>query len=289
MSAQLPTPLTAKPQTELSPGLYIVSTPIGNLRDITLRALDILAGADIILAEDTRQSKKLLNAYNLSKPLTAYHDHNARERIPSVIEHLKAGKIVAQISDAGTPLVSDPGFRLVRAAIEAGINVIPVPGASAPIAALTLSGLPSDAFMFAGFAPNKSSARQTFLSKYKSLTATLIFFESPSRVKAFLDDALSVFGDRAAVLARELTKTYEEARRDTLSNLIVSVENDPPRGEIVVLIAPPLEDEQWGEAMIDAALTDVLPEMGVKRASQHVAELSGWAKRDVYKRALSLK
>lgn len=275
--------------TRLAPGLYIVATPIGNLRDITLRALDVLSGADIILAEDTRQTQKLLNAYDIKAKLTAYHDHNAAKKIPSVIEALDAGKIVAQVSDAGTPLVSDPGFKLVRAAVADGHNVIPVPGASALLAGLTSAGLPTDKFMFAGFLPNKSAARQRALEAFETVNATLVFFESPARVENSLADMQQVFGNRPAALARELTKRYEETRRGTLSELTESCRTDPPRGEIVVIVGPPDEDAGWNEAEIDKALLVHMDEMGSKRAAAHVAKLSGWAKRDVYQRTLELK
>lgn len=274
---------------QLSVGLYVVATPIGNLRDITLRALDVLRGVDIILAEDTRQTRKLLSAYNIDTPLTAYHDHNAAKRIPGILKMLSDDKRVAQVSDAGTPLVSDPGFKLVRAVSEAGYDVIPLPGASAVLAGLVASALPSDKFMFAGFLPSKSSARKTELETLSRVQATLVFFESGSRLKDCLTDMQNVLGDRTAVIARELTKRYEETRRGTFTQLIETILSDPPRGEIVVLVSPPTGTEQWSEADIDAALKDSLSDMGVKRASAHIAELSGWAKRDVYQRALSLK
>ncbi len=270
-------------------GLYVVSTPIGNLRDITLRALDVLQGADHILAEDTRQTRKLCDAYSIDTPLSAYHDHNAAARVPELIERLKDGATIALVSDAGTPLVSDPGFRLVRAATEAGIDVWPIPGASAVLAGLVKSGLPSDAFHFAGFLPPKSAARKTALSKLKTVQATLVFFTTGPRVSAFLTDAVEVLGDRQAVLTRELTKRYEEARHSLASELITSIKDTPPKGEIVLLIAPPLADESWDEAQIRDALAEQIAEVGMKRASAAIAELSGWAKRDVYAMALTLK
>ena len=273
----------------LAPGLYIVATPIGNLRDITLRALDVLRGADIILAEDTRQTRKLLDAYDIKTPLSAYHDHNAAKRVPGVIKDLLDGQVIAQVSDAGTPLVSDPGFKLTRAAVDAGIDIYPLPGASAVLAGLVASALPSDCFTFAGFLPPKSSARQTALARFKTTPGTLIFFESGGRIKDCLSDALSVLGDRQGAIARELTKRYEETRRGLLSSLVQSVTDDPPRGEIVLLIGPSVTGDMWDEAAVSAGLSDAIAEMGVKRASAHIAELSGWAKRDVYQLALSLK
>jgi len=273
----------------LEGGLYVVATPIGNLRDITLRALDVLGGADRILAEDTRQSKKLLDAYDISAPLTAYHDHNAAARIPQVIGWLEEGQSVALISDAGTPLVSDPGFKLVREAAASGHEVFPLPGASAVLAGLVKSGLPSDKFLFAGFLPPKSAARKRDLEALKSVAATLIFFETGPRIKACLADAAEVFGDREVVLTRELTKRYEEARRGSFAQMIASVDGDPPRGELVLLIGPPAAEFMWDEAKVQAALIEALPALGVKRASAQVSDISGWAKRDVYAFALTLK
>ncbi|MGB0906236.1 MAG: 16S rRNA (cytidine(1402)-2'-O)-methyltransferase [Maricaulaceae bacterium] len=275
--------------SDLDPGLYIVATPIGNLRDITLRALDILTHADIILAEDTRQTVKLLKAYNIETPLTAYHDHNAAKRIPGILKKLEDGAVMALVSDAGTPLVSDPGFKLARDAVNAGIKVVPIPGASAPLAALVTSGLPSDQFTFAGFLPAKSSGRKAALETFKSYSGTLIFFESGSRIEACLADMIDVLGTRPAVIARELTKHYEEIRRGSLADLLTSVQQDPPRGEIVLIIGGREDEGQWSEADVDKGLRDAIPSMGLKRSSNHIAELSGWVKRDVYKRALNLK
>lgn len=272
----------------LAPGLYIVSTPIGNLRDITLRALDVLQAAEHILAEDTRQTRKLCEVYSISSPLSAYHDHNAAARVPDLIERLKAGAKIALVSDAGTPLVSDPGFRLVRAAVEAGINVWPVPGASALLAGLVKSGLPSDAFHFAGFLPPKSGARQTALSKLSNVQATLVFFETGPRIAKVLADVAKIFGDRPVVLTRELTKRYEEARHGTAEELLGSVQETPPKGELVLLIGPPNEDTLWSKSQIEVALIEQIADVGVKRASTAVAELSGWPKRDVYALALNL-
>ena len=281
--------LTHEFTDRIAPALYIVATPIGNLRDITLRALDVLSAADHILAEDTRVSAKLLTAYNIKTKLSAYHDHNVAARIPVILGELAAGKTIALISDAGTPLVSDPGFKLVRAAIKAGIEVIPLPGASAVLAGLVKSGLPSDRFLFAGFMPPKSAARKTALQELINLRATLIFFETGKRIAAALADMQSVFGDRHAVISRELTKHYEEARRGSLEALITSVRDDPPRGEIVLLIAPPAAAQYWDEAQITAALEKAVPEQGLKRASGEIAQMSGWAKRDVYQLALKIK
>ena len=274
---------------KLEPGLYVVATPIGNLRDITLRALETLHMADHILAEDTRQTRKLLDAYDIKTPLSAYHDHNAAKRVPKLIEALDTGKSYALVSDAGTPLVSDPGFKLVRAAIEAKIDVYPLPGASAVLAGLVKSGLPSDQFMFAGFLPPKSAARKTALEAFARVKATLIFFETGPRIKACLQDIKAVLGDRDIVLTRELTKRYEEARYGDADVLIASVEKTPSKGEIVLLVGPPQDGGLWNEAEVLAALEALMPEAGMKRASSDIAAQSGWAKRDVYQLALTLK
>lgn len=273
----------------LEVGLYVVATPIGNLRDITLRALDTLRAADIILAEDTRQTRKLLDAYDIKTPLSPYHDHNAAKRVPGVIKDLEGGKRVALVSDAGTPLVSDPGFKLVHAAIEAGIEVFPLPGASAVLAGLVKSGLPSDRFMFAGFLPPKSGARKTALEAFTSIRATLIFFETGPRIAACLKDMEEVLGERDVVLTRELTKRYEEARHGSFEDLRESVKAEPPRGEIVLLIGPPQMSERWSEEEVISALNVQIAELGVKRASAEIASQCGWPKRDVYQLALKLK
>ncbi len=271
------------------PGLYIVSTPIGNLRDITLRALDILRAADMVLAEDTRQTRKLLNAYGLDTPLIAYHDHNVAKQLPKVLKALGDGKIMAQVSDAGTPLVSDPGYKLVRAAIEAGYNVTAIPGASALLAALVVAGLPSDRFLFAGFLPAKQAARLRALNGLSSITATLVFFESPARIERTLMDMQTALGDRPAALARELTKKFEQTRRGRLSDILTTVHHEPPRGEIVLLVGPPETPSQWDSAQVDAALREAIAQNGVKQAAKDIAEHSGWSKRDVYNRAIQLK
>ena len=284
-----PQHLSGESRQALTAGLYVVSTPIGNLRDITLRALDVLGGADRVLAEDTRQTGKLLEAFDISASLTPYHDHNAAARIPQVLGWLEAGETVALVSDAGTPLVSDPGFKLVREAAATGHEVFPLPGASAVLAGLVKSGLPSDKFLFAGFLPPKLAARKRELETLKSIPDTLIFFETGPRIGACLSDMADVLGPRDVVLTRELTKHYEEARRGDFAALIDSVEADAPRGELVLVVGPPGEDRGWDEARVKDALLKVMPEEGVKRASAQIADISGWAKRDVYSLALTLK
>ena len=285
----VPQHLRGESSLRLTPGLYVVATPIGNLRDITLRALDVLCCVDRVLAEDTRQTGKLFEAFDIKAKLTAYHEHNAAARIPQVLGWLEEGKSVALVSDAGTPLVSDPGFKLARAAIAAGHEVWPLPGASAVLAGLVKSGLPSDKFLFAGFLPAKSAGRKRELERLKSIPATLIFFETGPRIKACLTDMAEVFGEREVVLTRELTKRYEEARYGRLAELITSITDDAPRGELVVLVGPPAEDDNWDEARVILALAQIIPDAGVKRASAQVAEMAGWAKRDVYALALDLK
>ncbi len=286
--ASLTAPQQAK--TAVPPGLHIVSTPIGNLRDITLRALDTLAGASEVLAEDTRMARRLLDAHGLSAKVTPYHDHNGARRRPELIERLAAGETLALISDAGTPLVSDPGFKLARAAIEAGIAVIPVPGASALLAALVTSGLPSDRFLFAGFAPPKSAARRKWLSELADVPATLIFYESGPRLAGFLADLEVTLGpERDCAVARELTKLFEETRRGSIGDLARHyAETGPPKGEIVVLAGPPPESGASADDL-DAALHEALARLPTKQAADEVALALGIAKRKAYQRALALK
>ena len=275
----------------LEAALYLVATPIGNLGDITLRALETIAAADILACEDTRVTRKLLDRYGIARRTLAYHEHNAETQGPKLIAALREGKSVALVSDAGTPLVSDPGFKLVRAAVAADLPVHVVPGASSVLAALSLSGLPSDAFFFGGFLPVKSGARQARLNALKAVPGTLILFETAPRLIASLADMASVLGDRPAAVTRELTKKFEEARRGTLTELAEHYASvGPPKGEIVVVIGPPEQAEAaWDEARVDSALSDRVPAAGVKQASAEIAALSGWAKRDVYARALALK
>ena len=278
-----------QPPVAVAPGLYVVSTPIGNLRDITLRALDILGGVEEVLAEDTRVASKLLSAYGIKARLSPYHDHNGAERRPGLLKRLEDGGRIALVSDAGTPLVSDPGWKLVHEALEHGIKVYPVPGASALLAGLVASGLPSDRFLFAGFLPPKSGARRTEIESLKQVPATLVFYESGPRLAESLADLAGVLGDREAAVARELTKLFEETRRGTLARLAAHYdEAGPPRGEIVLLVGPP-KDVAATAADIDAALRVALNEMPTKAAASSVAEALGLPKRDVYQRALQLK
>jgi len=272
----------------LAPGLYVVATPIGNLRDITLRALDVLAGADLVLAEDTRVSGKLLSAFGLSKKLERYDEHAAERARPKIMAVLAEGGRVALVSDAGTPLVSDPGYRLVREVAEAGHRVYPIPGPSALLAGLSAAGLPSDRFLFAGFPPPKSAARRTFLEELAGVRATLVFFEGGSRLADSLADMAAVLGDREAVVCRELTKLYETIVRGPLSRLAADPQFEAPKGEIVVLVGPGREEEATAEDA-DAALAEALTRLKPADAAAEVAKALGLSRRDLYKRALALK
>jgi 16S rRNA (cytidine1402-2'-O)-methyltransferase len=272
----------------LAPGLYIVATPIGNLRDITLRALDVLAGADLVLAEDTRVSGRLLAAYGLKKPLERYDEHAAERARPAILRTLAQGGRVALISDAGTPLVSDPGFRLVREAVAQGSAVIPIPGASATLAALSVAGLPTDRFLFAGFPPPKSAARRTFFEEFAPIRASLIFFEGASRLGACLTDMAAVFGPREAVVARELTKLYETCVRGPLDRLAADPALQAPKGEVVIVVAPGAQAAATAQDA-DAALSEALARLGPAEAASEVAGALGLNRRDLYRRALALK
>ena len=273
---------------DLAPGLYIVATPIGNLRDITLRALDVLAQADLVLAEDTRVTGKLLSAYGLKKPLERYDEHAAERARPKILAVLAKGGRVALVSDAGTPLVSDPGYRLVNEVLEAGANVWPIPGASALLAALTVSGLPTDRFMFVGFPPTKSLARKSFFADLAASRATLIFYEGGPRLAASLADMAQAFGPRPASVSRELTKLFETTIRGPLDVLAADPRLDSPKGELVVLVGP-AEQEAATEADADAALSEALTRMGPSEAAAQVAKALGLDRRSLYRRALELK
>ena len=275
----------------LLPGLHIVATPIGNLKDVSFRALGTLAAADAVFAEDTRVSRKLLAHYGITTPLIAYHEHNAAEMRPKILARLQEGQALALISDAGTPLVSDPGYKLVEAVLAEGFTVVPVPGPSAVLAALVAAGLPTDRFFFEGFLPPKSTARRERLSELTSTPATLVFFESPHRLVEMLHDAHEILGDRSAAVARELTKLYETVRRGTLSALFSEFESAPrPKGEIVVLIGAAVDsvsDEQKG-ADLDDRLRLHLSHLSVKDAVAVAVEETGLPRRQVYARAVAL-
>jgi 16S rRNA (cytidine1402-2'-O)-methyltransferase len=278
-----------QPSPPLEGGLYVVATPIGNLRDVTLRALDVLGAADRVYAEDTRVARKLLDAYGLKPRLGAYHEHNAETARDEILGALEAGQSVALTSDAGTPLVSDPGFKLVRAAIEAGHRVFPIPGASALLAGLVVSGLPTDRFLFAGFLPAKQAARRAALDELADVQTTLIFYEAGPRLAESLADMAEALGDRPAVVARELTKLFEEARRDALTALAAHyAEAGPPKGEIVVIVGPPAPRADASDEELDTFLAGELAH-GVKEAAARAAEALGVSRRRAYARALMLK
>jgi 16S rRNA (cytidine1402-2'-O)-methyltransferase len=272
----------------LPPGLFIVATPIGNAGDITLRALEILRGVDLIACEDTRVSAKLLTIHDVQTRRLAYHDHNAEHVRPLLLARLNAGERVALISDAGTPLVSDPGFKLVRAAVAAGVPVHAAPGASALLTALVLSGLPSDRFLFAGFLDAKSAARRRELAELAGLRATLVFYESAQRLARSLADMAETLGDRPAAVARELTKLHETVARGSLAELATDPALAAPKGEVVVVIGPPAEEAATAEDA-EAALAEALTRLSPADAAREVAGATGLARRDLYRRALALK
>ena len=273
-----------------APGLHVVATPIGNADDITLRALAVLRGADAIACEDTRVTGKLMTRHGISTPLLAYHEHNAARMRPLLLERLRRGEVVALVSDAGTPLVSDPGFKLVREAIAEHLPVTTLPGPSAALAALVLSGLPSDRFLFAGFLPPKAAARRRTLTELAAVPATLVFFEGTSRLADALGDMAETLGDRPAAVAREITKLYEEVRRGALGELGAHYSAaGPPRGEVVVVVGPPpSEAPALSEDALDAQLHAALGSMSLKDASAAVAAATGLTRRHVYARALAL-
>ncbi|MBM6595004.1 16S rRNA (cytidine(1402)-2'-O)-methyltransferase [Microvirga pudoricolor] len=275
----------------LSPGLYVVATPIGNLQDVSFRALSVLAAADAVLAEDTRVTKTLLAHYGITTPLVAYHEHSndaVRERM---VHRIREGQALALVSDAGTPLVSDPGYRLVQVAIEEGLPVTPIPGPSAILTALVVSGLPTDSFFFEGFLPAKTGARRARLAEIASIPGTLMLFEGPHRLPDMLADAAEVLGERQAVVARELTKMFETIRRGSLADLARQfAEEGPPKGEIVVLIGQASGEAQAAEvdAALDGKLEAALKAHSIKDAAALVAAELDLPKREVYARALAI-
>lgn len=281
------TEIAARP---LPAALYLVATPIGNLGDITIRALETLAAADIVACEDTRVTRVLLDRYGIRQKTVAYHEHNANEAGPRLIAAIEAGQSVALVSDAGTPLVSDPGYRLVGEAVERGQKVVPIPGPSSVLAALSAAGLPTDAFMFAGFLPVKDGQRRTRLEALRAVPATLVFFESPRRLGDTLDAMRDVFGaDRAAVVARELTKTFEEFRRAPLAELAAHyAEAGAPKGEVVICVGQPDEAPAAAED-VDRLLLSLASEMSASKAAAEAARMTGGAKPDLYRRLLELR
>jgi 16S rRNA (cytidine1402-2'-O)-methyltransferase len=272
----------------LPPGLYLVATPIGNLADITLRALSVLHRAGVICCEDTRHSRTLLSHYSISRPLRAYHEHNAERERPRLLAELASGASVALISDAGTPLISDPGYKLVRAALDAGHRVVSLPGPSAVLAALASAGLATDTFLFAGFLPPRAAARRGRLRELQAIPATLVFFESPARLADSLHDIAAVLGDREAAVARELTKLHEEIRRGTPAELAQWAQDQPPRGEMVVLVGPPRSEPVTDQDIL-TQLETLLGDTSLRDAAKAVAERLGVSKARVYDLGLGLK
>lgn len=281
-------PPTAPPPRPMTPGLYLVATPIGNLRDMTLRALDVLAAADVVLAEDTRVTGRLLSAYGLKARLERCDDHASARAAETAVERIAEGQVVALVSDAGTPMVSDPGYVVARAVIAAGLPVHPVPGASSLLAALCLAGLPADRVVFEGFLPPRAAARRTVLETLRPGRQTLVFFESGPRLADSLADMAQVLGDRPAAVTRELTKLYEEAVRGSLSQLAADPRCQSPKGEIVVVVGPG-EAETAADADIDAALAEALTRLAPGEAAAEVAKALNLPRKPLYQRALGLK
>ena len=284
-------PIEAVQPSKLAPGLYVVSTPIGNLGDVSLRALKTLASADAVLCEDTRVTSRLLARFGISARKIPYHDHNAEQARPEILRRLKAGEALALVSDAGTPLISDPGYKLVREAIAQGVAVTAIPGASAALAALVLSGLPPAAFAFVGFLPPKPTARKRVLQEWKSVRATLLFYESAPRLALSLADMAEVLGARQAAVTRELTKLYEEVKRGTLAELAEFYrEAGAPKGEVVVVVGPPEGEPVQSQGQeLDRALETALARSSLRQAVADVAAATGLPRRLVYARALHLK
>lgn len=281
--------MNVKNTQPLDCGLYVVATPIGNLMDMTFRAVDVLKQAHLIACEDTRVTGKLLKHFGVETPMIAYNDHNGAKVRPRLLADMNAGQTIALVSDAGTPLISDPGYKLVQACAAQGIKVSPIPGASALLAGLVTAGLPTDRVMFSGFLPAKQKARRTHLATFATIDATLVFYESGPRLAESLADMAAVLGPRPAAVARELTKLYEEVRRDPLDQLAAAYAAEPAaKGEIVVLIGPP-DPKEMMATDIDTALREAMESMSVRDAAADVAALSGQPRRTLYARALELK
>jgi 16S rRNA (cytidine1402-2'-O)-methyltransferase len=275
-------------ETSLAPGLYIVAGPIGNLADLTPRAAEILRLADVIAVEDTRVSAKLLRHAGSDRPMVPYHDHSSDTLRQRLLERM-VNESVALLSDAGTPLISDPGYKLVRDARAAGRFITSLPGPSAAITALTLSGLPTDRFLFMGFLPSKAKARADNLAEVATLRATLIFYESGPRLSASLAAMAETLGDRDAAVAREISKTFEETVTGSLLSLSARYADAPPKGEIVVIVGPPGEAEPASEEDADAALLEAMERLPVSKAAGEVAKKLGLDRRELYARAMTLK
>ncbi|MGA0234791.1 MAG: 16S rRNA (cytidine(1402)-2'-O)-methyltransferase [Alphaproteobacteria bacterium] len=270
--------------------LILVTTPIGNLGDMAPRGVEAMNAADIVLCEDTRVTRKLATRFGIDTRLIPLHDHNEDQMIEGIVQRLQQGQTVALVSDAGMPLISDPGYRLVRAVIAAGFEVTGVPGANAALMALQLSGLPTDRFLFAGFPPTKTVGRKKWLEELATVSATLIFYESPNRLAAALADMAEVMGDRPAAVSRELTKQFEETRRGALPALAEHyLQAGPPKGEICICIGSPPPPQPASEAELDEAIKAALVTQSVKNAAAEVAKELNLPKRDVYQRALTLQ
>lgn len=283
-----PSPTAGPETTPFSPGLYIVATPIGNLGDLSPRAAAVLGAADVIAAEDTRVTARLLAHLGIKRPMIAYHDHVAAHVRPALVARA-AREVVALVSDAGTPLISDPGYKLVREARAAGVMVTTLPGPCAAIAALTLAGLPTDRFLFAGFLPAKAQARGEAIAELAALRATLVFYESGPRLAATLDALAQGLGDRPAAVAREISKLFEETITGTLSELAADVRARPRKGEMVIVVAPPAPAPAADAATLDAALTAALAGDSLKSAVASVSAALGLPRATVYARALALR
>ena len=283
-----PTPAGPEWQKPLEQGLYITATPIGNAQDISLRALDVLNKCEAILAEDTRHTAKLLAIHGISRPLVSYNDHNAPRVRPKVLRRLENGARLVLVSDAGTPLISDPGYKLVREAIAVGVRVHAVPGASAVLAGLVLSGLPTNRFLFVGFLPPSRVARRAALDEIRALRMTLIFFEAPQRLTETLEDMISLLGEREAAVARELTKLHEDIRRGNLQDLATFYNSNVPRGEVTVIVGPPKPGEP-DLSQADALLDKALAFMPLRAAVELVSEGLNLPRKVIYARALLRK
>src|SRR5512132_2194963 len=289
-AAEASKPSSARPSRLAGPGLYLVATPIGNAADITLRALDVLAHADVIACEDTRVTSKLLAVHGISRPLVRYDEHTARTAGPALIERVRRGERVALVTDAGTPLISDPGDRLVRGCIDAGLPLLAIPGASAALTALCVSGLPTARFLFAGFLPTRRAARRRELEELSNVAATLVLLESPQRLASALADMADVLGPRDAAVARELTKLFEEVRRGTLPELADHYRRaGAPKGEVTIVIAPPLPLAPVAEAEVERLLGEALRRLSPRDAAADVAKATGLPRRCIYARAMALK
>lgn len=274
-------------KNELHAGLYLVPTPIGNLGDITLRALDVLSGADVVVCEDTRVTKKLLTYFGISKPLLSYNDHSDERQRASIIEKLQDNQIVAFVSDAGTPMVSDPGYKLVREVVSLELPITALPGANAVLPALQLSGMPSDKFSFIGFLPSKKGAREQVLRDWKDNSVPLISYETAPRLISTLESIKAVLGEREIAVVREISKMFEEARRGTVSDVLEFYQQEgKPKGEIVLVVGS--SEEELSDQDVEALMREVLEDMSTKDAAAHVAEQTGLSKKELYNLALEI-